>query len=90
MVAEEHRKRSLTDPAMLITQCLRGLLKVAQLKKSTAKGRKIWAGDEAGKESKRFWNHRVVALRMMRQGQVLEPIAVMLPRALDHEERRLP
>jgi hypothetical protein len=67
MVAEEYRKHSSTDPAMLITQCLRGLLKVAQLKKSTAKGRKVWAGDEAGKESKRFWDHRVVALIMVRQ-----------------------
>jgi hypothetical protein len=43
------------------------LLKVAQLKKSTAKERKVWAGVQAGKESKRFWDHRVVALIMMRQ-----------------------
>jgi hypothetical protein len=67
MVAEEHRKHSSTDPAMLITPCLRGLFKVVQLEKSTAKGRKVWAGDEAGKESKRFWDHRVVALIMMPQ-----------------------
>jgi hypothetical protein len=64
-VAAEHWKLSLAQQTPFYSP-----VNACKVCSTIAGHQKVWAGDE-GKESKRFRNNLVVALRMMRQGLVL-------------------